>query len=576
MKTYHLLITLVFLLLSTKAIAQEIKTQESKVQASEYFQVLGEGARVLNGTVKNCHDKHLDDSHWPKFYLSQMSEYQHYCIRIPININQPKIPRYTVLRALFLGSATFYWDGNYIADKGIPGFDLNSEQVGPIEMSVPLSQHELSQGQHLLSIELSTYSHLEDMHSIYYGMFLTSNNGRQAINFQQKIIPLMLGGAMFLLAVFFALVYFLYEKRPAFIIFGCLCFFSGTLIGLEVIKYFWNYPWDFHILRLRIIILNVLLTAMTLIAYYLFYYQVKRKAIWFSFTLLSFIALAVLAPSYDIKSLSIFVLALAISLLINLKAYRKKQPSSFVHLSILIAGFILMVILPFSFIDKWFAALFSFIALANLYSLMVQFAHERSKAMQSLRLEAQMLRRNLQPHFLMNSLTLIVEWVETQPKLAVKFIDALADEFRLLNTMSQKKLVPWSTEMALCQKHFKIMQYRYQKQIQLNIEVTDNDFFIPPAIIHTLIENTFSHNRIKDGDCFDIKISISNLVKIKIITPFRNKNHQGTGIGEDYINTRLIESFNHNWRFESVAKNDTWQTNIRFPLIKNIELGKES
>ena len=121
-----------------------------------------------------------------------------------------------------------------------------------------------------------------------------------------------------------------------------------------------------------------------------------------------------------------------------------------------------MVILPFSFIDKWFAALFSFIALANLYSLIVQFAHERSKAMQSLRLEAQMLRRNLQPHFLMNSLTLIVEWVETQPKLAVKFIDALADEFRLLNTMSQKKLVPWSTEMALCQKHFKIMQYRYQ------------------------------------------------------------------------------------------------------------------
>jgi LytS/YehU family sensor histidine kinase len=231
-----------------------------------------------------------------------------------------------------------------------------------------------------------------------------------------------------------------------------------------------------------------------------------------------------------------------------------------------------MVILPFSFIDKWFAALFSFIALANLYSLMVQFAHERSKAMQSLRLEAQMLRRNLQPHFLMNSLTLIVEWVETEPKLAVKFIDALADEFRLLNLMSQQKLVPWLNEVALCQKHFEIMQYRYQKNIQLNIKVIESDFLVPPAIIHTIIENAFSHNRIKNGDSFDIQIKTTEKIDIKVITPFRNNNHQGSGIGEDYIKTRLTESFNHNWIFESAAKNDTWQTRIKFPLIKNVEL----
>jgi len=570
MKIYYLLITFVLLVLSTKVIAQETNAQES-----QYFQVLGEGARVLNEFVVSCHDTNLDDSEWPKLNLSQISEYKNYCIRIPVNITQGEVPRYTILRAIFLGSAKFYWDGKYIADKGKPGFDLNSEKVGAMEMTMPLSQSELSQGQHLLSIELSTYHHIEDMHSIYYGMILTSKNIKQGFNFQQKIIPLMLSGAMFLLAVFFALIYFLYDKRPAFIIFSFLCLFSGSLIALEVIKYFWNYPWDFHILRLRIIILNVLLTGIALIAYYLFYYQVKQKLIWLSLSLVSFVSLALFAPSYDLKSLSIFVLALMISLLINTLAYKQKQPSSSVHLSILVAGFMLMVILPFSFIDKWFAALFSFIALANLYSLMIQLGHERSMAMQSLRLEAQMLRRNLQPHFLMNSLTLIVEWVETEPKLAVKFIDALADEFRLLNSMSQQKLVPWSNEKTLCQKHFEIMQYRYQKEIQLNIEVEESDFLIPPAIIHTIIENAFSHNRIKNGDCFDIQISTSNTVQIKITTPFRNKNHQGTGIGEDYIKTRLMESFDNNWILNSESKGDIWQTDITFPLIKNIELGKE-
>ncbi|PAJ72863.1 hypothetical protein CJF42_18880 [Pseudoalteromonas sp. NBT06-2] len=560
MKTYILLITFVLWLFSTKVIGQE----------SKYFQVLGEGARVSNEFSTHCHDVNFDDSHWPKLNLVQISEYQYYCIRIPVNINQNRVPRFTVLRAVFLGSAKFFWDGKFIANKGEPGLDLNVERVGPIEMSVPLSQSELSKGFHLLSIELSTYHHLENMNIIFYGLFLSANTTKDSINFQKKIIPLMLAGAMFFLAVFFALVYFLYEKKSAFIVFGCLCLFSGTLICLELIKYFWNYPWDFHIVRLRIIIFNVVLTGLALITYYLYYYQIKRKLFWLTSALFCFITLALFAPSYDMKSLSIFVLALVISLLINVQAYRKNQSSSLIHLSILIAGFILIIILPFSFIDKWFAALFSFIALANLYSLMIQFGQERLKAMQSLRLEAQMLRKNLQPHFLMNSLTLIVEWVETEPKLAVKFIDALADEFRLLNNMSQQKFVLWSDEMSLCQKHFEIMKCRYQKQIQLTFDIKEGYFFIPPAIIHTIIENAFSHNRIKNGDCFHIKINIKEGVYFKITTPFRNKNHQGSGIGEDYIKTRLMESFDNNWSFESTAKNDTWQTDIQFPLITNL------
>jgi len=114
------------------------------------------------------------------------------------------------------------------------------------------------------------------------------------------------------------------------------------------------------------------------------------------------------------------------------------------------------------------------------------------------------------------------------------------------------------------------MKCRYQKQIQLTFDIKEGYFFIPPAIIHTIIENAFSHNRIKNGDCFHIKINIKEGVYFKITTPFRNKNHQGSGIGEDYIKTRLMESFDNNWSFESTAKNDTWQTDIQFPLITNL------
>jgi len=230
-----------------------------------------------------------------------------------------------------------------------------------------------------------------------------------------------------------------------------------------------------------------------------------------------------------------------------------------------------MIILPYRFIEQWFAALFSVIAIANLFSLTTRFGHDREKALMSLKLEAEMLRRNLQPHFLMNSLMLIIEWIETQPALAVEFVESLADEFSMLNNMSKLKQVTLRQELDLCQKHFNIMKARYQLDIELDINTIDlanknqnlDHLRIPPAVVHTVIENTFSHNRIKNNDKFRIIISLekSNFV-LKVVTPYRPTKHQGTGTGESYIKTRLTECYGSSWQYESTQQNNSWQTKM--------------
>jgi len=211
------------------------------------------------------------------------------------------------------------------------------------------------------------------------------------------------------------------------------------------------------------------------------------------------------------------------------------------------------------------------IAIANLFSLTTRFGHDREKALMSLKLEAEMLRRNLQPHFLMNSLMLIIEWIETQPDLAVEFVESLAEEFSMLNNMSKLKQVTLREELALCQKHFNIMKARYQLNIHLEIDDSDlldkdknlDQLSIPPAVVHTVIENAFSHNRIKDDDQFKIIVSLEeNNFVLKVITPYRATKHQGTGTGESYIKTRLAEHYGRSWQYESKQQDNHWQTTM--------------
>jgi len=58
----------------------------------------------------------------------------------------------------------------------------------------------------------------------------------------------------------------------------------------------------------------------------------------------------------------------------------------------------------------------------------------------------ELLKKNLQPHFLMNTLAVLTEVVEQNPTVAARLIEDLAEEFRTVARVSAEKLVaenPW-------------------------------------------------------------------------------------------------------------------------------------
>ena len=96
--------------------------------------------------------------------------------------------------------------------------------------------------------------------------------------------------------------------------------------------------------------------------------------------------------------------------------------------AVLIAG-------GYGFSDSSFFIAFCALIVCLLVSLTVQMRRQRreheSALLRAARLEIELLKKSIQPHFLMNTLTAIMEWIEEDPREGVHFLQALADELRI-------------------------------------------------------------------------------------------------------------------------------------------------
>lgn len=187
------------------------------------------------------------------------------------------------------------------------------------------------------------------------------------------------------------------------------------------------------------------------------------------------------------------------------------------------------------------------------------------------RLRADLIKRNVQPHFLMNSLTALMEWVETSPDDAVNFIDGLAQEFRILADFSDRRSVSLREELELCNIHVDLMGRRLDSCITLETSDVNPEQRVPPALFHTLIENAFSHNDYRgieatftltqkttnDGDMFCLSVPVVGA----------RESNQNAGLGTRYIEARLEEFCGNTFRFQSQMIDSFWVSEITFKKV---------
>src|SRR5215207_4240101 len=134
---------------------------------------------------------------------------------------------------------------------------------------------------------------------------------------------------------------------------------------------------------------------------------------------------------------------------------------------------------------------------ARAYSLRLRSRREQAIQLTSQLAEARLdaLRRQLDPHFLFNTLNAIASLVERDPRGVRRMIARLGDLLRHSFEGGSEPEVTVRRELALLDLYVDIVKVRFQDRLVVDVRVEDTvlDALVPTFILQPLVENAVKH-----------------------------------------------------------------------------------
>ena len=117
---------------------------------------------------------------------------------------------------------------------------------------------------------------------------------------------------------------------------------------------------------------------------------------------------------------------------------------------------------------------------------------EQSRLLLEARLDA--LQRQINPHFLFNTLNSITSLVRSQPELAREMIVKLANILRIL-LKEREAFVPFAEELAFTDDYLDIEVVRFGEKLRVIKDIAPDtlDVNVPSMLLQPLIENSIKH-----------------------------------------------------------------------------------
>jgi hypothetical protein len=361
-----------------------------------------------------------------------------------------------------------------------------------------------------------------------------------------------------LTAVFAFAMFWLARRDFSFLLLGTLCLSAAALLIAESWRELFGYTYDWHIVRLRCIVAFSWLVGVQLVALLVTRFPHRSGRAVLAFTAIYATLVPFLTQAWDPKSLNIFLGCCSVAAIWAAFAARRRMHGSALALIGTGALAIALFLEPYSWVDNvlYFALNFLFVCLLCSHALEV-----RREQQEKARLQLEVLRRHMQPHFLMNTLTALSEWIEQEPKTAVRMIESLSDELRILGEMSTKTLVTADEELRLCRSHLANMSLRKDVAYELEVDGVDGARLVPPAIFHTLVENAITHGKSAPRVTMRLSGSDRGYVFESPIDPADDREPQ-PGSGTRYIEARLREAFGDAWTLRQGRAGDVWRVEI--------------
>jgi hypothetical protein len=468
-----------------------------------------------------------------------------------------------------------FWDGVPVAANGVPGNSRESEKPGRLDNIVTLPLYLLGPGEHVVAMRASSHYAPPTLRAAFLSFLVDAPADAHTAIARYMIQPLVAIGAMLMVTLAVVLLWLFAGRRRALLPLAGLCLAAAGMQFVFVFRWFWGFTYEQYEIAETFSATLVAAMAVFLLAFVVAQFAVRRGWL-LVLTIVPILVLLLMAkPGRDsFETRSMLLAGLAGAALISAWAAWRRRRGGWLAT----AGFVLsMVIL----VNHWYysmrtdfyimflPAMVGIIATVGL-QLRAEHREAREARLMATRLEIELLKKNLQPHFLLNTLTALMEVIEQEPRQAVKLIDDLAGEFRLMAAMSAEKTVPLTQEIELCRSHLRVMSVRMGTAFTLEVDGANGDRRVPPALFLTLIENAFSHQRVR-GPSSIFRLRCEPLrngadgggVRFTFVAPGEVQSDAGRppgGTGLRYVKARLEESSPGAWNFRDGPTASGWET----------------
>lgn len=175
------------------------------------------------------------------------------------------------------------------------------------------------------------------------------------------------------------------------------------------------------------------------------------------------------------------------------------------------------------------------------------------------------LKKQLDPHFLFNSLSVLSGVIHHDQELADVFITKLSQVYRYVIEHNSEKKVALKGELEFVESYFFLLDVRFKGAIKLNIsdEVKKLKGFVLPLSLQLLVENAVKHNKLVPPLVLNIYID-NDKVWLENKLQKRGSYQEGTGIGLHNLENRYTLLTGK--KIEIIKDQHTFKVGI--PLLK--------
>ena len=175
------------------------------------------------------------------------------------------------------------------------------------------------------------------------------------------------------------------------------------------------------------------------------------------------------------------------------------------------------------------------------------------------------LKSQVNPHFLFNSLNILLSLIDLDKEKSKQFTMALTEVYRHVLSFRNRTTVRLDEELELLRAYAGVLTIRYYKQLEVKISVQSEEALakqLIPFSLQLLLENVTKHNEVSSMHPMKVSV-IVNDATVMVINGIKPRHtSSNSGIGLEYIN-RQYKRFDK----QLIVKNDGRLFTVVIPLL---------